>query len=98
MKTPMLNHTANIFHQNATALMGVVFANFGFVLDPTQATTWAAIVSAFAGVFMLMLTIYKTAIQVRVTHKSEKKLDLDIRKAELELKRLEEEEIQDDIV
>lgn len=96
MKIHMNNTLGVVMNQNVTTVQGLAFASVGLVIDPTEATTWAAIISALAGVFMLFLTLWKTVIDVRMKKKSEFKLDLDTRKAELELKRLMEDEEKED--
>lgn len=83
----MMNHTVN----NAQSLQGFVFCYLGFVLDSSTITAVAGLVSAMIGFLMMIRMFQKTSIEMRLNNKMELKIDLETRKAELEVHLLEQE-------
>ena len=84
-------HTAN---QNVPTFLGMIFANMGLMLNPTEVNILAALVTAGAGVVTVMITFYNAIVKRRIMQKNEIKTDLEIRKAQAELILLEQE-VQD---
>lgn len=82
-----MNHTVN----NAQSLQGFVFCYLGFVLDSSTITAMAGLASAVIGFLMMIRMYQKTSIEMRINNKMELKIDLETRKAELEVHLLEQE-------
>lgn len=82
-----MNHTVN----SAQSLQGFVFCYLGFVMDSSTITAIAGLASAVIGFLMMIRMYQKTSIEMRLSNKAELKLDLETRKAELEIHLLEQE-------
>ena len=82
-----MNHTVN----SAQSLQGFVFCYLGFVMDSSAITAYAGVASVVIGFLMMVRQYQKTAVDMRISVKAELKLDLETRKAELEIHLLEQE-------